>query len=104
MKNVLMILPMAALAAASFAQEAAKPADGARAPLTAEQKAELRRERRERRLAESGGIVERDVQGGSALIVTPAIVIIPSGCSAPPSSPFRLQLISSFFRGRVSVR
>ena len=39
MKNMLMILPMAALVAASFAQEAAKPAAGSGAPLTAEQKA-----------------------------------------------------------------
>lgn len=69
MKKLMMILPLAALAVAAFAQEAAKPAENARTPLTAEQKAELRRVRRERRLAESGGIVERNVQGKSALIV-----------------------------------
>ncbi len=77
MKNVLMILPMAALVAASFAQEAAKPAAGSGAPLTAEQKAELRKARRERRLAESGGVVERNVQGSSALIVNAAQGAIP---------------------------
>ena len=38
--------------------------------LTAEEKARLRAERRERRLAESGGIVERDHGGRSALIAS----------------------------------
>lgn len=79
MKNLMMILPVAAFALAAVAQEAAKPAETPRAPLTAEQKAELRRVRRERRLAESGGIVERDVQGKSALIVN-AQSEVPMSC------------------------
>ena len=69
MKKMTIFLPMVALTVAAFAQEAAKPAENVRTPLTAEQKAELRRVRRERRLAESGGFVERNVQGKSALIV-----------------------------------
>jgi hypothetical protein len=79
MKRLMLIVPMAALAAA-FAQESAKPAEKTVAPLTAEQKAELRRERRERRLAESGGIVERNVQGSSALIVNAAPGAVPMEC------------------------
>ena len=79
MKNLMMILPVAAFALAAVAQEAAKPSETPRAPLTAEQKAELRRVRRERRLAESGGIVERDVQGKSALIVN-AQSEVPMSC------------------------
>ena len=79
MKSLMMILPIAAFALAAVAQEAAKPAETPRAPLTAEQKAELRRVRRERRLAESGGIVERDVQGKSALIVN-AQSEVPMSC------------------------
>ena len=76
MKRLMLIVSVATLAAA-FAQEVAKPAEASQAPLTAEQKAELRRVRRERRLAESGGIIERDVQGSSAVIVNAAQGVIP---------------------------
>ena len=70
MKMTMLMVCVATVVVAA-AQEAARP------PLTAEQKAELRRVRRERRLAESGGVVERNVQGGSALIVNAAQGTIP---------------------------
>ena len=78
MKKLLLTVAVATLAAAVVAKEAAKAAGEGRVPLTAEQKAELRKERREKRLAESGGLVEREVQGKSALIVN-AQSVVPMG-------------------------
>ena len=75
MKKLLLIVTVATLASIVVAQDAAQGDGSSRAPLTAEQKAELRRERRERRLAESGGIVERKVEGKSALIVNAQSVV-----------------------------
>lgn len=67
MKKLLIIAMVTTLAATIVAEDATKTSS--RTPLTAEQKAALRKERRERRLVESGGLVEREVQGKSALIV-----------------------------------
>lgn len=69
MKKLLLIVTVATLASIVVAQDAAQGDGSSRAPLTAEQKAELRRERREKRLSESGGLIEREVAGKSALIV-----------------------------------
>ena len=79
MKKLLIIITVAALASTVVAQVAANSGGAPRAPLTAEQKAELRKERRERRLAESGGLVERKEEGKSALIVN-AQNVVPIEC------------------------
>ena len=79
MRKSLLGLAVAALASAVVAQDAVQDKGTPRAPLTAEQKAELRKMRRERRLAESGGIIERKVAGKSALIVN-AQSVVPMEC------------------------
>lgn len=88
MKNLVLIMPMVAFAAA-FSPEVTKSTESPHAPLTAEKKAELRRERRERRLAESGGIVERDMQGNSALIINAAQGAIPMECIEEAAASIR---------------
>lgn len=61
------------------AAETVKTDSSSRPPLTAEQKAQLRKERREKRLAESGGLVERNILGKSTLIIN-AQTAIPIDC------------------------
>jgi len=79
MKKLLFVAAVAALVSAVAAQDVVRTDGSARTPLTAEQKAELRKERRAKRLAESGGLVERDVPGKSALIVN-AQSVVPMDC------------------------
>lgn len=86
MKKLLIIAMVTTLAATIVAEDATKTSS--RTPLTAEQKAALRKERRERRLAESGGFVERDVPGKSALIVN-AQNTVPMDCIAGIAASIR---------------
>ncbi len=89
MNKSLVIIMAAALVSAVAAQDAVQgEKETPRAPLTAEQKAELRKVRRERRLAESGGIVEREVAGKSALIVN-AQSVVPMKCLEEAASSIR---------------
>jgi len=88
MKNPLRIVVMSNLALALVAGVVASLAEAATVPMTAEQKAALRKERREKRLAESGGLVERDVPGKSALIVN-AQSAVPMECIIESTASIR---------------
>ena len=84
----LLLITVAALATTLVGQDASQSGETPRAQLTAEQKAELRRQRREKRLAESGGLVERDIAGKSALIVN-AQSVVPNECIEEAAASIR---------------
>ncbi len=94
MRTSLLVITVAALAATVATETAAQGEGSSRAPLTAEQKAQLRKERREKRLAESGGLVEREVPGKSALIVN-AQSVVPMGC---------IEAVAASIRGLALVK